>query len=158
MDVKQLLRACYDLMVVRLPLLDHDHVDGSYHAACNFSSLRSRVPAQNRCICLYVGCRRLSAFAVTSVWAPTTSRILVSSITGSGRPGGALNGSVPSSSVSSDSQDAVGVSHGFLSLGSFLRAGSVRISLRNISSSSRDTPSRAPSLFQPHGSVHDSVH
>ena len=47
-DVKQLLRACYDLMVVRLRLLDHDHVERSYHAACNFSSLRSRVPALNR--------------------------------------------------------------------------------------------------------------
>ena len=43
-----------------------------------------------------------------------------------GRPGGALNGSVPSSSVSSDSQDSVGVSHGFLSLGTVLQADSVK--------------------------------
>ena len=47
-DVKLLLRACYALMVVRLRLLDHDHVERSYHAACNFSSLRSSVPALNR--------------------------------------------------------------------------------------------------------------
>ena len=93
-------------------------------------------------ICLYVGCRRFYAFAVSSVWHPTTYRILVSSIRLSGRPGGALNGSDPSSSVSSDSHDSVGVRHGFVSLGTVLRAGSVRVSHRNISSSS---PSRAPS-------------
>ena len=109
-------------------------------------------------ICLYLGCRRFSAFAVSSVRLPSTSRILVSSIRRSGRPGGAPNGSHPSSSVSSDSHDSVGVRHGFVSLGTVLRAGSVRVSLRNTSSSSRDTPSRAPSLFQHHGSVHESVH
>ena len=111
----------------------------------------------------YLGCRGFSAFAVPSVLHPTTSRILASSITGSGGSGGALNGAIPSSSFSSDSQDSMGVSHGFLSLGPDLRAGSVRVSLRNISSSSRDTPSRdtpsrAPSLFQHHGSILDFVH
>ena len=44
-DVKLLLRACVELMVVRLRLLDHDHMERSHHAACNVSSLRSRVPA-----------------------------------------------------------------------------------------------------------------
>ena len=107
---------------------------------------------------LYLRCRGFSAFAVPSVLHPTTSRILASSITGSGGSGGALNGAVPSSSVSSDSQDSVSVNHGFLSLGTDLRARSVRVSLRNISSSSRDTPSRAPLLFQHHGSILDFVH
>ena len=65
-------------------------------------------------ICLYLGCTRLSAFEVTSVWHPSTdSRILVSSIRGSGRPGGALKGLASSTSVSSYSQDSVGVSPGF---------------------------------------------
>ena len=58
-------------------------------------------------ICLYLGCRRLSAFAVTSVWHPNLdSRILASSIRGSSRPGGALKGLASSTSVSSDSQDS----------------------------------------------------
>ena len=106
-------------------------------------------------ICLHLGCRRFSAFVVSSVRHPTTSRILVSSIRRSGRPGGTPNGSHPPSSVSSDSHDSLGVRHGILSLGNVLRAGSVRVSHRNTSSSS---PCRAPSLFQHHGSVHDFVH
>ena len=44
-DVKLLLRSSYDLILVRLRLLHHDHVERSYRAACNFSSLRSGVPA-----------------------------------------------------------------------------------------------------------------
>ena len=122
--------------------------------------LSVRIPSNGLAsfICLYLGCRRFSAFAVSSVRHPTTSRILVSSIRRSGRPGGTPNGSHPPSSVSSDSHDSLGVRHGFLSLGTVLRAVSVRVSLRNISSSSRDTLSRAPSLFQHHGSIHDFVH
>ena len=123
-----------------------------------FLSVRISSNGLESFICLYLGCRRFSAFADSLVRHPTTSRILVSSIRRFGKPGGALNGSVHSSSVSSDSQDSVGVRHGFLSLGTVLRAVSVRVSLRNISSSSRDTLSRAPSLFQHHGSIHDFVH
>ena len=59
-----------------------------------------------------------------------------------------MNGAVPSSSVSSDSQDSVGASDGFPSLGlGLFREGQASKHFF----SSRDTPSRAPSLFQQHG-------
>ena len=72
--------------------------------------LSVRIPSNGLAsfICLYLGCRRFSAFAVSSVRHPTTSRILVSSIRRSGRPEGTPNGSHPSSSVSSDSHDSLG--------------------------------------------------
>ena len=106
-------------------------------------------------ICLY-----LSTFAVTPLWHPSIgSRTLVSSTRGSSRPGGTPKVFVSSASVSSDSQDSAGASHGFLALRTILRAGSVRVRLCNISSSSRGTPPRGPSpLFsQHHGSSHASV-
>ena len=85
-------------MVVRLRLLDQNHVEKSHHVAYNCASLWSRVSAQN-CEALLVtqlaaalvaddhlGCKRLSAFAETSVWHPILgSRILVSSTRGSGK-------------------------------------------------------------------------
>ena len=33
---------------MRLGLLDYDHVEGPYHAVCDFASFCSRVPAENR--------------------------------------------------------------------------------------------------------------
>ena len=159
-DVKQLLRACYDLMVVRLRLLDHDHVERSYHAACNFSSLRSRVPAFNReaflatqLAAVLVGDDPLEPHRILDLLVPrlqtflrlrgyvglapnnlSDPRFFDPSVRQARRnPERCRSFAVPSSSVSSDSQNFVGVSHGFLSLGTVLRARSVRVSLRNIS-------------------------
>ena len=164
-------------------LLKHDHVERSCRAASNFSfslvprsSLKSRgVFLATQLAAVFVGDDPLQRPRILHLLVPRVQTILrlrgfvglapnnlsdpcSSSIRRSGKPGGALNGSVPSSSVSSDSHDSVGVRHGFLSLGTVFQAGSVIVSHRNISSSSRDTPSRPPSLFQHHGSIHDSVH
>ena len=58
-------------------------------------------------ICLSFGRGRLSAFTIKAVFHPSAgSRIFG----GSGRPRGALSGSIPSFSVSSDSHDSAGVS------------------------------------------------
>ena len=71
-------------------------------------------------IVLYPGCRWFSPFAVTPLWHPCSSCLeslpFPSSPTGSDRPGGAPKSFASSSSVSSEAQDSVGVSHGFLSL------------------------------------------
>ena len=137
-----------------------------------FVTFCSRVPAENREAHLLVqtafafgvplkiphlsfGSGRHSGFAIEAV----SHRSVGSPIFGgSGRPRGALNGSVPSSSVSPDSHDSARVSHGFLSLTTILWAGSVRVSCLNISSSSPGTSSRPPSLCQHHGSIHGSDH
>ena len=104
-------------------------------------------------ICLYLGCKWLLAVAVAPVWHPNIgSRILVSSTRGSGKPGGALKVFLSSTSVSSDSQDSVGVSHGLLSLMIIVRGGSVRVTLWNISSSSRG-PSSTLEPSQLHGAM-----
>ena len=50
--------------------------------------------------------------------------------------GASLGLSAVAASVSSDSQDPVGESHGFLSLRTILREGSAKVSLWNMSSSS----------------------
>ena len=161
---------------MRLGFLDYDHVKGPFHAVSDFVSFCSRVPAENRVahllvqiaiafgvpssvltlsICLIFGRGRLSAFMITAVSHPSVgSRIFG----GSGRPRGALNGSVPPCSLSSDLHQSAGVSHGFLSFSTILWASSVRVSCLNISSFLCGTSSRPPSLCQHHGSIHGSDH
>ena len=92
-------------------------------------------------------CRRLSVFVVNP---SLDSRIVVSSIRGSGRPRGALKSFTSFSSVSSDSQDPVGVFHGFLSLSTILRAQFRESQSLKISSFSWSPP-------QLHGTTHASV-
>ena len=85
---------------------------------------------------LCLGCRWFSAFAVTPLWHPCSSclesLLFTSSPTGSDKPGGARTNFSSSSSVSSDAQDSVGVSHRFRSL---------RINFGGGSSSSFDSSS-----------------
>ena len=129
-------RAGYNLVVVRLRLLDQNHVERSHHVACNCASLWSRVSAQN-CEALLVTQLAAALVADDLLGWQTTLRLRgnVSLAPnprladpcffdhgGPAGPGGATKGFPSSTSVSSDSQGSVGVFNESLSLGTVLQS------------------------------------